>query len=61
MAGFNGWLRADEDRDDQVWIISEGHLGDLHDLIDVVGNRISMRYWPEDVVIVPREHSESVQ
>ena len=55
LGAFDAWLRADSNqRDDQVWIISEGHLGNLHDVIDVSGNQIRMVCWPEDIVIVPR-------
>ncbi len=41
-------------RDDQVWIIPEAELGNLHDVVRVSGRRIRMRYWPEELIIVPR-------
>ena len=53
LAGFDAWLRSDHDRDDQLWIISEAHLGRMHELVQVKDDTIRMRYWPEDVVIVP--------
>ena len=53
LAGFDAWLRSDHDRDDQLWIISEAHLGRMHELVHVKDDTIRMRYWPEDVVIVP--------
>lgn len=54
LAGFDTWLRADSDRDDELWIISEGTLGNLHDVLEIAGNQLAMKYWPEDLVIVPR-------
>jgi hypothetical protein len=48
------WLRADSDRDDNLWIISRGEFANMHDIFDVRGNTISMLYWPEDLIIVPR-------
>ena len=55
IAGFTDWLQAVGSRDDAVWIIPEARLGNLHHIVDVtVNNRISLGYFPEDVVIVPR-------
>jgi len=53
LSGFEDWLREDPDRDDEVWIISEGESGNMHDVIDVKGNTIWMCYWPEDIVVNP--------
>lgn len=54
LGGFDAWLRADGDRDDALWIIPLAHLGNMHDVVRVRGNRISMNYWPEELIIVPR-------
>jgi len=51
---LNQWLRADPERDDQLWILSKGELANMHDVIRISGDRLSLRYWPEDLVIVPR-------
>jgi len=52
---FDAWLRADSDRDDQIWIVPTAELGNLHDVIILTtGDRIRMRYWPEDLIVVPR-------
>ena len=54
LGNFNNWLRAESGRDDEVWIIPTGELGNLHDVVNITGNRINMNYWPEDLMIVPR-------
>ena len=54
LNGFETWLRGDTGRDDQLWIISRGELGNMHDIIEVVGSEIKMVFNPEDLVIVPR-------
>ena len=55
LRGFEAWLRADPDgRDDSLWIIPRAEEGNLHDIFRVRGNRISMLYWPEDLIIIPR-------
>jgi hypothetical protein len=54
VGGFDAWLRADDDRDDELWIIPDAELGNLHDVIRVTGqNRITMTYYPEELVVVP--------
>lgn len=54
ISGFETWLRADSERDDALWIISRGELGNMHDIFSVTGNRIQMHYGPHDIVITPR-------
>lgn len=54
LNGFETWLRGDTNRDDNLWIISRGEFGNMHDIIEVTGNAIKMVFGPEDVVIVPR-------
>jgi hypothetical protein len=54
LGNFDNWLRAEPDRDDEVWIIPTGELGNLHDIVDITSARINMRYWPEELMIVPR-------
>ena len=54
IGGFEAWLRGDPERDDELWIISRGELGKMHDIIDVTGTKIKMVYRPEDIVIRPR-------
>ena len=55
LSGFENWLRqSGEDRDDQLWIIPTAELGNLHDVIEISGSTLTMRYWPEELVIVPR-------
>lgn len=54
LGKFETWLRADKDRDDTLWIVSKGEQGNMHDIIQVNGNKIALRYPPEDIIIVPR-------
>jgi len=54
LKDFFLWLRADEERDDQVWVISEGSLGNLHDVVKISGSHLKMVCRPEDLVVVPR-------
>jgi hypothetical protein len=30
-------------------------LANLHDVFDIQGDRITMLYWPEELMVVPRE------
>ncbi len=53
LGGFDAWLRADPiDRDDRV-LLPDGDFGHMHDLIDVIGDRIKMIHRTEDIVILP--------
>lgn len=54
LAGFDSWLRASAVRDDKLWIISEARAAHLHNVVKLSGNKITMIYPPEDLVIVPR-------
>jgi hypothetical protein len=54
LSKFFTWLRADEDRDDAIWISSRSELGNLHDVVKVQWNRIKMNYPPDDLIITPR-------
>lgn len=54
LAQFESWLRTTPDKDDELWIISRGELGNMHDIFDVTGNKIKMTVSPEDIIIVPR-------
>jgi endonuclease YncB( thermonuclease family) len=53
LGQFDAWLRDDpRDRDDRV-LLSNGEIGNMHDIIDIDGNWIRMNEWPEDIVILP--------
>lgn len=54
LNGFETWLRGDTSRDDNLWIISRGEFGNMHDIIEVTGNAVKMVFSPDDIVIVPR-------
>lgn len=54
LSKFFTWLRADEDRDDAIWIGSRSELGNLHDVVTIQGNRIRMQFPPDDLIITPR-------
>jgi endonuclease YncB( thermonuclease family) len=51
---FDAWLRAKpSERDDDLWIISRGEAGNLHDVYRATAHRIKMLYDPHDLVITP--------
>lgn len=55
VSKFYKWLHDEHpDKDDQLWIISRGELGNMHDIFKVTGNKIKMTVSPEDLIIVPR-------
>lgn len=55
LGGFDAWLRAvPEERDDELWIAGREETANMHDLLEVRGDRIAMNHGPEDLVIVPR-------
>jgi len=54
LGGFEAWLRAEADRDDQILIGPIDELGNMHDVIRVNGNTVRMRYKPAELIIVPR-------
>lgn len=55
IADFEDWIRDGEhDRDDEVWIISRGELGNLHDVFEVTTGTLRLVVDPDNMVIVPR-------
>ena len=42
------------DKDDEVVLEPRGELANLHDVFDLQGDRITMLYWPEELMVVPR-------
>jgi endonuclease YncB( thermonuclease family) len=53
LAEFESWLRADPvHRDDRV-ILPNMELGNIHDVIEITGNRVRMVYEPEEIIILP--------
>jgi len=54
ISSFDSWIRQDPKRDDQLWIISHGELGNMHDVLTLVDKTIRLRVRPEDMVILPR-------
>lgn len=54
LAQFDSWLRDEPGRDDRIWIIPRGELARLHNTFTITGNRITMNFWPEELIIVPR-------
>jgi len=54
ISEFDAWIRADAKRDDQLWIVSRGELGNMHDIFTVDDETIRMVVSPEDMVIVPQ-------
>lgn len=54
VADFDSWIREDRKRDDQLWVISRGELGNMHDILAVRDKTIRLTVKPEDIVMVPR-------
>jgi endonuclease YncB( thermonuclease family) len=52
LAHFEQWL-TDNDKDDRIFILSRGENTHLHGTFEIRGNRINMRYWPEELLIYP--------
>ena len=53
LTQLDAWLQEDiRDRDDRL-LLPDMQLGNMHDLIDVQGNQVSLVHRPEDIVIVP--------
>jgi hypothetical protein len=48
---FDAWIRADEQRDDPM-ILPSGEVGNLHDLYQVMNERLQLRFNPEDSQIL---------
>jgi len=53
IGDFEEWLRDDGKRDDELWIISRGEFGNMHDIFTITDNEIRMTISPDDIVIVP--------
>lgn len=55
LTHFRDWLHADrKKRDDELVVLSTGEILNLSDILDVKATTIAMRFWPEDLLIVPR-------
>ena len=53
LANFDAWLRADvQDRDDPV-LLPNRELGNMHDLIAIDGEQLTMVHLSEDIIILP--------
>ena len=52
---FETWIRdPDHDRDDEIWILDPGELGNFHDIFEVENGELKMIVEPDNMVIVPR-------
>ena len=54
ISQFETWIRQKRDKDDELWIISKGEFGNMHDIFEISDNKIKMVVSPEDIVIVPK-------
>lgn len=55
LADLDGWLRADQSRDDRL-LLPNRQVGNMHDLVQVSGDRVWLSHPPEDIVIVPGDY-----
>jgi hypothetical protein len=53
LSGFDSWLRGRDD-DDMIWIIPQSHQGNLHDVYEISGSKIRLKFETEELIIVPR-------
>jgi endonuclease YncB( thermonuclease family) len=53
LDGFDAWLRADPVNRDDFVLLPNREVGNMHDLIEIEGNTLSMRYRTEEIVILP--------
>ena len=53
LSGFDSWLRGRDD-DDAIWILPTAHRGNLHDVYQVSGSQIALKFETDQLVIVPR-------
>jgi len=53
LNAFDAWLRADPINRDDYLMLPDRELGNMHDIFDIVGDTIRMKYRPEDMVILP--------
>ncbi len=53
LGAFDAWLREDPINRDDLIVLPSGEQANMHNLVQVQGNRIRMRYDPEDLVILP--------
>lgn len=52
VAGFEAWLREKpKDRDDALFIQDKAEKGNLHDVIEVKGDKLRMKYRPERLMV----------
>ena len=53
LAGFDAWLREDARNRDDFLQLPTGELGNMHDLVEVTGDTMRLRFRPEDLVVLP--------
>jgi hypothetical protein len=53
LSGFDSWLRGRDD-DDAIWIIPNTHRGNLHDVYEISGSKLAMKFETDQLIIVPR-------
>jgi endonuclease YncB( thermonuclease family) len=53
LGGLDAWLRQDLRNRDDYLQLPNGELGNMHDLVEVSGNRMRLRFRPEDLVVLP--------
>jgi hypothetical protein len=51
LSEFDSWIREDKNRDDAI-LLPSGEAGNLHDLYEVDGDRLQLRFNPEDMQVL---------
>ena len=53
LSGFDAWIREDPVRRDDTLRLPDGEKANMHDTYEIVGDRLSLRYNPEELLIAP--------
>ena len=53
LSGFDAWIREDPVGRDDTLRLPDGEKANMHDTYDIVGDRLSLRYNPEELLIAP--------
>lgn len=53
LSEFDSWIRQDPVRRDDTLRLPNGEKANMHDTFEISGNRLSLRFNPEDLIIAP--------
>jgi hypothetical protein len=53
LSGFDAWIREDPVRRDDTLRLPDGEKANMHDTYEITGDRLSLTYNPEELLIAP--------